>query len=304
MSLAQRQERLESSGRFRFANIRLGPRHRHYRARYTWSASHFRGTLPLQRHRLRCNFNAIWLVLSRCSAITSVRGLRKRPGIYQINFQPSDLELREDIARLWQTEAFGVQKPIRLILSPENRKAMDILEKSIRHAGERQEVALMWKEETTVLPNNYLSAGQQLQHLSKRFKLDPAYGEKYNKVIQEYLSLGHAIPDDPSDTGTPGHVFYLPHHGFTSVNKPDKVRVVFNCSAQHNGISLIDMLHQCPDLLTIQVAVLLRFRNSQYRLPEILKKCIIKCKFQQANNPLFVSCISCLEVTNRSKHLK
>ncbi|XP_045029733.1 uncharacterized protein LOC123472386 [Daphnia magna] len=185
----------------------------------------------------------------------------RRPGIYQIHFQPSDLELREDIARLWQTEAFGVQKPTQPILSTENRKAMDLLEKSIRHTGERQEVALMWKEENAVLPNNYSSALQQLQHLSKRFKRDPAYGEKYNKVIQEYLSLGHAIPVDPSDTGTPGRVFYLPHHGVTSVNKPDKVRVVFNCSAQHNGISLNDMLHQGPDLLTSQVAVLLRFRQ-------------------------------------------
>jgi hypothetical protein len=185
----------------------------------------------------------------------------RRPGIYQIHFQPSDLELREDIARLWQTEAFGVQKPTQPILSPENRKAMDILEKSIRHTGERQEVALMWKEETAVLPNNYSSAVQQLQHLSKRFKRDPAYGEKYNKVIQEYLSLGHAIPVDPSDTGTPGRLFYLPHHGVTSVNKPDKVRVVFNCSARHNGISLNDMLYQGPDLLTSQVAVLLRFRQ-------------------------------------------
>ncbi|XP_032798778.2 uncharacterized protein LOC116935610 [Daphnia magna] len=138
---------------------------------------------------------------------------------------------------------------------------MDLLEKSFRHTGERQEVALMWKEENAVLQNNYSSALQQLQHLSKRFKRDPAYGEKYNKVIQEYLWLGHAIPVDPSDTGTPGRVFYLPHHGVTSVNKPDKVRVVFNCSAQHNGISLNDMLHQGPDLLTSQVAVLLRFRQ-------------------------------------------
>ena len=83
---------------------------------------------------------------------------------------------------------------------------MDILEKSIRHTGERQEVALMWKEDNIVLPNNQSSSLQQLQYLLKRFKRDPAYAARYDKVIQEYLSLGHALPVDTSDSGKPGRV--------------------------------------------------------------------------------------------------
>jgi hypothetical protein len=98
---------------------------------------------------------------------------------------------------------------------------MNILEKFIRHTRERQEVALMWKDDNIVLPNNQSSSFQQLQYLLKRFKCDPAYAARYDKVIQEYLSLGHAVPIDPSDSGTPGWVWYLPHHGVTSVNKPD-----------------------------------------------------------------------------------
>lgn len=58
----------------------------------------------------------------------------RRPCIYQIHFQPSDLELREDIARLWKTEALGVQKSSQPMLSPENRWRS--LKKSIRHTGE------------------------------------------------------------------------------------------------------------------------------------------------------------------------
>lgn len=125
---------------------------------------------------------------------------------------------------------------------------MDVLEKPIRHTGERQ----------TTTRQHYSSCNI----LSKRFKRDPAYGEKYNKVIQGYLSIGHAIPVNPSDTGTPSRVFHLPHHGVTSVNKPDKVHVVFKCSAQHNGFSLNVMLLKGPDLLTSQVAVFIRFRQS------------------------------------------
>ena len=189
----------------------------------------------------------------------------REPNIFQVYFRPNDKEMRDDIARLWETEAFGVQRPTQSILSSEDRKAMDILERSIRHTGERQEFALMWKEDNIVLPDNRSSSLQQLEYLLKRFKRDPAYAARYDKVIQEYLSLGHAVPVDPSDSGTPGRVWYLPHHGVTSVNKPDKVRVVFNCSAQHHGVSLNDVLLKGPDLSISQIGVLLRFR--QYPVP-------------------------------------
>ena len=181
----------------------------------------------------------------------------REPNIFQVYFRPNDKEMRDDIARLWETEAFGVQRPTQSILSSEDRKAMDILERSIRHTEERQEVALMWKEDNIVLPDNRSSSLQQLEYLLKRFKRDPAYAARYDKVIQEYLSLGHAVPVDPSDSGTPGRVWYLPHHRVTSVNKPDKVRVVFDCSAQHHGISLNDVLLKGPDLLIKQIGVLL-----------------------------------------------
>ena len=76
----------------------------------------------------------------------------REPNIFQVHFRPHDKEMRYDIARLWETKAFGVRRPTQSILSSENRKAMDILGKIIRHTGERQEVALMWKEDNIVLP--------------------------------------------------------------------------------------------------------------------------------------------------------
>ena len=58
---------------------------------------------------------------------------------------------------------------------------------------------------------------------------DLNYAEKY---IQEYISNGYAFKGSTNEKVTPGKVWYLLHHGVTSLNKPDKVRVVFNCSAK------------------------------------------------------------------------
>ena len=48
-----------------------------------------------------------------------------------------------------------------------------------------------------------------------------------------------------------------------SPQKPDKVRVVFDCSAKYQGASLNDQLLQGPDLTNMLVGVLTRFRQEQ-----------------------------------------
>ena len=39
-----------------------------------------------------------------------------------------------------------------------------------------------------------------------------------------------------------GKVNYVPHTGVYHPKKPDKIRVVFDCSAQYGGVSLNDYL--------------------------------------------------------------
>ena len=56
-------------------------------------------------------------------------------------------------------------------------------------------------------------------------------------------------------------MWYLPHHPVLHPLKPDKTRVVFDCSAKYRGISLNDKLLQGPDLTNSLVGVLTRFRQ-------------------------------------------
>ena len=67
--------------------------------------------------------------------------------------------------------------------------------------------------------------------------------------MDDLLKNGHAcrVPKERLEQHV-GAVWYLPHHPVFNSNKPDKVRVVFDCAAQYNGKSLNSELLQGPDL--------------------------------------------------------
>ena len=58
-----------------------------------------------------------------------------------------------------------------------------------------------------------------------------------------------------------GQVWYLPHHGIYRPSKPNKIKVVFDCSAGYKGRCLNKELLPGPDLLNQLIGVLLRFRK-------------------------------------------
>ena len=63
-----------------------------------------------------------------------------------------------------------------------------------------------------------------------------------------------------------GKVWYLPHHSVVHPQKPNKVRVVFDCAAAYRGTSLNAQVLQGPDLTNKVVGVLLRFREEPVAL--------------------------------------
>jgi len=80
------------------------------------------------------------------------------------------------------------------------------------------------------------------------------------------IEKGYAeeVPEDEIDTDR--RKWYIPHHGVYSERKPDKLRIVFDCAAQHRGVSLNQVLMQGPDLNNRLDAVLLRFRKESIPL--------------------------------------
>ena len=82
--------------------------------------------------------------------------------------------------------------------------------------------------------------------------------EKYQKVMKHHIDKGFLTRCiEPSNLDL---CWYLPHHPVFNAKKPDKIRVVFDCAAKFQGVSLNDYLLQGPDLTSKLIDVLMKFR--------------------------------------------
>ncbi|XP_028408734.1 uncharacterized protein LOC114531301 [Dendronephthya gigantea] len=121
-------------------------------------------------------------------------------------------------------------------------------------------MALPWKTYPPNLPNNRVQAESRLQLLRKRLRKNPDLHTKYKGFMSNLLTNNHASKVVDHNGGPKGMDWYLPHHPVFHPQKPDKVRVVFDCSAKYND-TLNDQLLQGPDLTNSLIGVLTRFRQ-------------------------------------------
>ncbi|KAL0961640.1 hypothetical protein UPYG_G00353580 [Umbra pygmaea] len=110
-----------------------------------------------------------------------------------------------------------------------------------------------------LLPDNKKLATVRLQHLKKRLINNKRYKEQYKAFMKDMIKKGNAEPASPM-TGQQT-TWYIPHHGVFHPKKPEKLRVVFDCSAKFCGVSLNDTLLTGPDLINSLFGVLCRFRK-------------------------------------------
>ncbi|KAL6472372.1 hypothetical protein MHYP_G00185600 [Metynnis hypsauchen] len=135
------------------------------------------------------------------------------------------------------------------------------MEKGIKtQANGQREMPLPFKEDKPCLPNNLKCADHRLRCLKRRFEKDKQYHKDYVAFMSDIISCGDAekVPESEFQRGS---CWYIPHHGVYHHQKPGKIRVVFDCSAKFEGVSLNDHLLTGPELTNTLIGVLCRFRK-------------------------------------------
>ncbi|XP_066023399.1 uncharacterized protein [Pocillopora verrucosa] len=150
-----------------------------------------------------------------------------------------------------------------LSMSRDDLKFMNIVEDSVMQCEDgHYQVSLPLRDLNLQMPANRSQAERRALYLKRKFSKDVKFREDYVACLGKVIGDGFAekVPLDVLERSD-GKVWFIPHHGVYHHKKPDKIRVVFDCSAHSQGTSLNDELFQGPDLTNNLVGVLIRFRQ-------------------------------------------
>lgn len=165
-----------------------------------------------------------------------------------------------DILRVLESDFSEKNSECKLV-SQDDVRFIELLSETIRQRPDGHlEMPLPFKGESPpLLPNNKKLATIRLQHLKRKLKANQQFYDHYKTFMEDVISNGDAelVPE----TAVGDVCWYIPHHGIYHPKKPGKLRVVFDCSAKYQGISLNDTLLTGPDLINSLVGVLCRFRK-------------------------------------------
>ena len=174
-----------------------------------------------------------------------------------------------------------------LSMSQDDRRFMQIMNAGTHknHRG-NWEMPLPFRTPNIAMPNNRPLAVNRLNGLLRTFKRKPKMKEDYFQFMSKIFDRGHAVPVPQEELSVPvslqetngsnkrdtcnqaqtvenrnGKIWYLPHFGVYHPRKPDQIRVVFDSSAEFQGVSLNKELLSGPDLMNSLSGVLIRFRQ-------------------------------------------
>ena len=173
--------------------------------------------------------------------------------------------LTEQEERLMENIFHTSQEDNVTSLSCDDRKFLETMEIGIhKNQTGHWEMPLPFRQTEVRMPNNRNQAVNRLNGLLHTLKRKPQMQKDYLKFMEKILSKGHASPipqEEVTSKSQTGKVWYLPHFGVYHPKKPTQIRVVFDSSAEFEGVSLNKELLSGPDMMNSLLGVLIRFRT-------------------------------------------
>ena len=204
-----------------------------------------------------------WAVLGPVDAVSSLNPQKVNVNFVKYGSELSDQEM-EQFLRL---EDVDMNKSSKKGMSIEDQESFNKMKNSVRLVNGHYSVGMLWKSEDPWLPDNRQMAEARLQSLKRKLERDENFHRKYRDFMDNLVRKGYArkLTAEESDRRS-RRTWYLPHHGVFHPQKKDKIRVVFDAAALHDGVSLNNQLHQGPDLTNSLLGVLLRSRQDPVAL--------------------------------------
>ena len=176
------------------------------------------------------------------------------------NLPEGEMRLEDLVQNFWDVERIGVTDEY---LTPADRCAEELTDKTLSHNGERFTVGIPWvsSDGEPHLPSNRPLADQRLRSLERTLSRKPEVLASYQGVINDYLSKGYIEPVGSSEAGDlSSEQWFLPHFPVIRSDKTTtKVRIVFDGSAQWDGRSLNGEMYAGRKTQNNIVHILLRF---------------------------------------------
>ena len=169
-------------------------------------------------------------------------------------------------------------------MSPHEATVHDKFLDTIRWCDGRYEVSLTWKEQHTLLPDNYALAVSRLASVLKCLRGNPELFAEYSRIIDEQSSQEIISDVDANAPVQVGRLYYLAHHPVVREDKQTtKVRIVYDASAKSTGPSLNDCLQTGPSLTSEIPDVLIQFRYHQVALVADIEKTFLMVQVAEAD---------------------
>lgn len=171
--------------------------------------------------------------------------------------QAETMALERQVEQFWKLDDIPAMELPQY--SQNDKAVLKLWDDSVSQVDGHYQLPIPFKKQPPQLPNNRFLAVKRLQCLQRKLERTPGLKKKYHEGIQELLDKGYAerVPDCSQD----GEKWYIPHHNVVNPKKPDKFRIVFDCSAEHQRTSLNKEVFSGPDLTSKLVGVLVRFRE-------------------------------------------